>query len=259
MKFYACFVAAGVAVGSLGCSSGDDVYIRSDTTTSQSSLSCTLAAGEDVCLRSWDDIGPNRRADAIALLNAAAEFSGEAHELADELARACEEILTKLDVAMPSIASDATDSVQVDTVCGVAVASIQQRRSTALTLEGEPSSCTGAAPPACVPSGSPRVQCVLPIVKLVADEKAPDSDRALAASIEGSFAYVVNVKYRLESLVDAAAALASSAADGKALGLPECLQTTVSSLVETANDDVHHSLLTQAKLLASLDTPAVSD
>lgn len=250
MKRFACLIAAG-AVGVAGCSSGDDVYIKSNTASSQSGLSCTLAAGEDVCLRNWDEIAPARRGEAITLLNNSAEFAGEAHEILGELDQTCSEILTKFEVDPPSVDAGATDAARVDAICGVAVATIQQRRSTPLSVDVKPGQCTSLSPPSCVSSDLPRVQCALPVVTIVADPNAGDGDRAIA-SLGSSFAHAGNAKARLKLLMDTASILVSAMEGGKALGLPDCLLTTVTSLVSTATGDAKEAAEISVELWSSL-------
>jgi hypothetical protein len=218
-----------------GCSSGDDVYIKTGST--KSAATCELAAGEDVCARNWDDLEPERKPNALTFLDAAASLAAHTQSSLAVLDQACTEILVSIGAPTPTPPADASLAERAEVICSAASAAITERKHATFQLEEAPRTCTPVPLPSCLPAGERRRLCDAPEIELVPIGAAADSDHQLASSIRNGIARIIGVMRGFEEVAALQREVVAVVGTGN-LGIPECLMRTATALLSNSANDI---------------------
>ena len=240
-----CFALfAGLA--SLGCTAGDDVYIESHTGTSQSSLTCVLTAGEDVCSRKYGDlhvlIGPADQEAVIGLMSNVAELAGVTRDGRDELAVACATLVDKLGGTPLTFAPDVAANTRATALCDAAVAIIASVHRSTFSFTVSGGTCMPSIPaPSCAPkNAAERTGCSATAVTLTMNAGASPREVLEGTTLQKSLAVVVNEKSRLQRVVEISG-LPDSGLDtrtrmGHGAGTDACVHAATSLLAQGIED-----------------------
>jgi hypothetical protein len=241
MKRFHCIVALAIGTSAAACSSaGDDVTVVPRTGQAQSSLTCAIAPGEDVCARSFDMLDPSARPTFVGFAASAAEFAGIARDGRDQIWDACGSIIQGLGLTRPALAPELSPNARVVALCDFAIAAIGAVNRSTFTISATAGTCSDAPPPACAAStASKRRRCAAPTTSWTLAEGATARDAFAAETLGKNVAFALEAKGRLEALARLAADVSGGAdrlAGVTGPGSSACIQTVI-TLVSAANED----------------------
>ena len=240
-----------VAPFALACTAGGDVYVESHTGSSQSSLACNVAPGEDVCGRSFDGIiAPENRTAVVGSLALVTEFAGIARQAHDDIARACETLVDGLGATRPPQPPGVDDKARTKATCDAAIVAIGKVNRSSFSLAVAAPPCIDTPQPSCASKGAPpSIYCPTPSVTLTMSADASARDAADGAVLQKNLALVASVKGRAEALgrlTGAIAGTAATLADGGA-----CTATAV-RLATNGTADATTSIELAARLVSAI-------
>lgn len=205
----------------LACTAGGDIYVESHAGSSQSSLACVVAPGEDICARSFEGIiAPEKRPAVVGALALVAEFAGIAREGRDEITRACEAIVGGLGGTRPTGAPGAGDNMRTKAICDAAFVAVGKVDRSSFSLGISPSKCIDVPHPSCATKDvAPGSSCGVVGVTLTMFPGASARAAADGVVLQKSLATLATFKTRLDALARLTGAItanASALADGEA-------------------------------------------
>lgn len=233
------------------CTAGGDVYVESHNGSSQSSLACVVAPGEDLCARSFDGlITPERRPAVVPVLAAVAEFAGIAHEAQSDIARACEAIVEGLGVARPIPSPGVDEPTRVKATCDAAVLAIGSVNRSSFSLRVAAGTCVDVPRPSCAAEEiRPSIYCPAPSVTLAMNPTATVREASDGAVLQKNLASIANLKGRLEQMARLSAVITGRA---DALADAGACRVTAINLAVKGTTEVHASAELAAKLMSAI-------
>ena len=245
-----CVGALLTALSLAGCSGGDDVYVRDDdgTTQSSASLECAIAPGDDVCSRTFASVPPAEHARVVATLQAIYDFAWIADAALAEIEGACQAIVAETSHQMPYLDPNATRETRLGITCQAASDAIMAGGPSALQIDVFPAVCTASTPRACAES---PVACDVSQVTVVAAPNASPTAVTLGTTLSRHLGAVASLKSRLEGLAKLTGQIAGSS-DAIALLPGRCVVSTTAIAVQSS------SRVSAVAKAASLVTAAAS-